>query len=98
MSDDVSMGALDGSLGERARGRLGGRLRYRSPLQRVAGGAAGGRRGGAATRGRGAAGARMPRSRAAVRPTTIDLAEAREAFAALLAGGGRLAAARTAVS
>jgi beta-N-acetylhexosaminidase len=97
MSDDVSMGALDGSLGERARaawaagcdivlhcnGSLAEREAVAAEAPLLAGEA------------RRRADAALAARRA---PDGIDLAEARKRFAALLAGRGKPAAARMAVS
>ena len=55
MSDDISMGALSGSLGERSQGSDRSGLRYGPALQRQDGRNACGRRRGAPTRGRGRA-------------------------------------------
>ena len=96
MSDDVSMGALDGPVGERARAAWAAGcdvvLHCGGPLaEREAVAAAAPRLAGDALR---RAQAALAQRRA---PDGIDLAQARKAFAALLAGGAR-AAARRAVS
>jgi beta-N-acetylhexosaminidase len=88
MSDDVAMGALDGPLGERTRAALAAGCDVAlhcsgSLMEREQVAAAAPRLAGEALR---RADAALARRRA---PEDIDLAEARKAFAALLAGGQR---------
>ncbi len=95
MSDDVSMGALSGSIAERTRASLAAGCDRCPPLQRRARRNARGRRRGAALAGRGPRARRGRARRRAMSRASCDLAEARETFASLLAGD-RPAAARMA--